>query len=452
MPKPRASSLESPTARLKLPVARRPVWVRLAPGIALGYRRNAGAGSWSVRCTANGSQWIKRLAIADDYEPAAPPTVLNYWSAIEAARALGRRQPDAPIDESRPVTVAEALDRYEADLKTRGGSIYNARMPRRHLTGALLSKPVQLLGSGELKRWRDSLTGIEPSSINRMLKCLKAALALAASHDARITNADARKLGLAGLPDAIVARNVILDDAQVRSLVAAAYSHDRALGLFVDVLARTGARPGQAARLIVADLVTDPPRLLMPRSAKGGSRNRVARKSQHFPVPITAALAMRLKAAGRAADAALLRQADGQPWGAAPSENYRDDMRAVVTAVGLDPDHVTLYALRHSSIVRQLLLNVPIRIVAATHDTSVAMIEKHYSRHIGEHSDDLSRRALLQDEAVADNVIPMTGGLRPLLSDGPDAARKSTPGRGREAIRPDPKRPAVLNSVAVSAP
>jgi hypothetical protein len=50
---------------------------------------------------------------------------------------------------------------------------------------------------------------------------------------------------------------------------------------------------------------------------------------------------------------------------------------------------------RHSNIVRQLLANVPIRIVAVTHDTSVQMIEKTYSRHIGDHTDALARPALL---------------------------------------------------------
>jgi hypothetical protein len=78
-----------------------------------------------------------------------------------------------------------------------------------------------------------------------------------------------------------------------------------------------------------------------------------------------------------------------------------------VAAAGLDPDTVTAYALRHSSIVRALLLNIPIRIVASGHDTSVAMIESNYSRHISQHSDELSRRALLQDAPAAGNVIAL---------------------------------------------
>ena len=67
-----------------------------------------------------------------------------------------------------------------------------------------------------------------------------------------------------------------------------------------------------------------------------------------------------------------------------------------------------MYCLRHSSIVRMLLRNVPIRLVASLHNTSVAMIEKHYSRYITEHSDDVSRHALLQPaSSVADNVVAL---------------------------------------------
>ncbi|MCP3464481.1 hypothetical protein [Bradyrhizobium sp. CCGUVB23] len=82
-------------------------------------------------------------------------------------------------------------------------------------------------------------------------------------------------------------------------------------------------------------------------------------------------------------------------------------------AIGRDHEEVTLYALRHSSIVRALKRNVPVRIVAATHDTSVAMIERTYSKHITDHTDDISRAALLQHEpplaSVPGNVTPIAG-------------------------------------------
>jgi integrase len=414
LPKPRNAKLESATARRKLAVRKKPYYVRLSPGIALGYRRNAGAGTWSVRVADGGAEWIKKIALADDLEGASPPHVLSYWQALDAARALARRQPGDAIDEGRPLTVAEALDRYEADLKARDGDPYNARHARLHLTGSILTKPVALLGATELRRWRDSLLDKElaPGTVNRTKTGLRAALELAAAHDPRITNQRAWKVGLAALPDAHRARNVILDDATVRRIVGVAYDSDRALGLMVEVAAVTGARLSQLARLEVADLQGDgpEPRLLMPLSAKGRARNK---RHERRPVPITPALAAVLKqgAQGRAPDAALLLRANGERWGHGRRRHHRDDLRAVIEAAGLDPDEVTLYALRHSSIVRQLLANVPIRIVATLHDTSVKMIERTYSRYIASHSDEIARRALLDvSQPAAANVVQLAKG------------------------------------------
>ena len=54
---------------------------------------------------------------------------------------------------------------------------------------------------------------------------------------------------------------------------------------------------------------------------------------------------------------------------------------------------------------------MPIRIVAVNHDTSVVMIEKTYSKHIASHSDELTRRALLDPAAAPSgaNVVPLRG-------------------------------------------
>ena len=45
----RKTSLENRTPRLKLPIERKPVFVRIAPGLSLGYRRNQVAGTWVMR-------------------------------------------------------------------------------------------------------------------------------------------------------------------------------------------------------------------------------------------------------------------------------------------------------------------------------------------------------------------------------------------------------------------
>jgi hypothetical protein len=50
----------------------------------------------------------------------------------------------------------------------------------------------------------------------------------------------------------------------------------------------------------------------------------------------------------------------------------------------------------------------PIRVVASLHDTSVAMIERTYSKFITDHSDALSRRALLDTtRLVGENVVTL---------------------------------------------
>ena len=120
MPKPRTSKLETATARRRLEVRRKPYYATISPAIQLGYRRNIGGGSWSVRCIAQGADWIKKIGLADDLEPADGKHVLSYWQAIDVARALARRQPGAD-DANRPVTVGEALDRYQRDLDSRAG-------------------------------------------------------------------------------------------------------------------------------------------------------------------------------------------------------------------------------------------------------------------------------------------------------------------------------------------
>jgi hypothetical protein len=57
------------------------------------------------------------------------------------------------------------------------------------------------------------------------------------------------------------------------------------------------------------------------------------------------------------------------------------------------PD-VIPYALRHSSIVKHIRANLPIRLVAALHDTSTAMIERHYSKWITSGLEEMARVAI----------------------------------------------------------
>jgi integrase len=414
MPQLRKQSFETPTARLRLPVQKKPHRHRLRPGLWLLYRRNEGPGTWSILATdGHGRESLKRFGLADDYEPADGALVFSYSQALDAVRRLTRGG-----DAEKPgqlITLKGALAAYDADLQARGANPYNARWPRKYLPPLLLAKPVSLLSAEELRGWRDSLLKDHaPATVNRLAGATVAALNLAAQHDSRIKSRQAWQVGLQGLPDAQRARNIILGDDKVRELVDAAYAHDSHFGLLIETLATGGMRPSQAARIEVGDLRLDnpaEPKLTVPRSGKGGGRLRIKRKVERISVPITASLAARLKvaAAGRPHDAPLLLWRGERGWGVEPSANYHGPFREAVAAVGLDPAEVTAYALRHSSICRQLLANVPVRVVASVHDTSVVEIERHYSKFITEHSDQLSRRALLQlDAPVGDNVVALT--------------------------------------------
>ena len=415
--KPRAQRLETATQRRKLPIAKRPVYAKIAPNIFLGYRRNEGPGTWNVRVTGPGIDWVKRIGLADDFEPSDGRAVLTYWQALDQARKLARRQPgDQTTDDSRPITVAEALDAYGADLAARGGDPYNATRAKLHVPASLASKPVVLLRSAEVRDWRDGLIakGLSRASVNRVRTCVRAALTLAAKRDKRISNRHVWEDDLEALPNATTARNVILPDATVGKVIAEAYRRDRKLGLLCDVVSTTGARPSQAVRLLVGDLdLAKPsaPRVMMPRSGKGHAHKRAMKMQERVGVPITLALAELLKqeAKGRPTYAPLLTRSNGEPWEYRRSDLYRADFRALVEAVGLDPDQVTPYSLRHSNIVRRLLANVPVRIVADLCDTSVREIERHYSKHISAHSDEIARRGLLQIEpptSAANLVAP----------------------------------------------
>ena len=234
----------------------------------------------------------------------------------------------------------------------------------------------------------------------------KAALNLAATLDERIINHRAWEKGLASIPDAAAARNVIVAERDILKIIDGAYKVGAEFGLLVELDAVTGARPSQLARLEVRDLQgnrTDP-RVMMPSSRKGRGKKNILR----HPVPIPPSLAKRLHevADGRPANAPLLRKPSGEPWKRA--DHTRLFARAVRNAE-LDPAEITIYALRHSNIVRQLLNRVPTRIVAVNHDTSVGMIEKNYSAYISDHSDAITRAALLDPDLrpIDDTVVPL---------------------------------------------
>ena len=215
------------------------------------------------------------------------------------------------------------------------------------------------------------------------------------------------------LPNAQTARQALLSDADVRRVIDAAYGVDPDLGALVLVLASTGASFSQAAKITVADLQPEAGRVMIPASAKGkGTKQR-----RYSAVPVGADVIERLKrlTVGRGGHEPLLQhwivrqigpveweRVRRAQWGSA-SEMLRGWKKALAAAgvAQIEP-----YALRHSSIVRGLRSGVPVRVVAALHDTSTAMIEKHYSAFILDAADELARRAVVP--LVSQPVTPLS--------------------------------------------
>jgi integrase len=328
--------------------------------------------------------------------------VFDFFHAQAQARKVARGTGQTS---AKPKSVREAVDLYEDDLCRRGGDLANAKRIRKHLTKALADKVVALLTDDDLTAWHTSLAGtLKPASLVRLFKAFKAALNLAARKDRSVRNASVWSHALSGIRDTFGTRNrQVLSDTDVRRVVVASYDEGSEFGRLIEVLAETGTRISQAARLTVGDLKDGPnPQLVMPVSRKG----RGERKITHRPVPISPALAAKLKlfAKGKAKGALLLPKADRTAW--SKDDHWRPFAR-VVERLGLPG--TTAYALRHSMVVRAILRNVPLRVIAAMVDSSVGEIEKTYSAFIMDHADEMARKALLDAPAPADadNVVAL---------------------------------------------
>jgi integrase len=403
----RNQKIDTPSARARLGTGK--YWISIAPGCAFGYRKQAKGSVWAAKLVKGKLRRETTVGPTDDVLPADGKLALSFAQGQERARAwFVEAERDEAEATDPPLTLSATLDQYEADLKTRGGDASNVGRVRSHMLAALADKPVADLTEGELRRWRDKLAQtLAASSVNRTTTVLKAALNLAANLDKRIASRRPWEIGLATLPGADHSRNVMLADDVVRGLIAAAYEQSEPFGLLVEVAAVTGARYSQIARLECRDLQDGPaPRLMMPASHKGKGTKVVARR----PVPIGAGLAARLAVAAkdRPATEPLLTKLSGEPW---KKSDHSRPFKRVVKQCGLADwkalglaDEVTIYALRHSSIVRAIKANVPIRIIAVSHDTSVAMIERHYSAEIADFADEIARGGMLTTGAV---VVPM---------------------------------------------
>lgn len=425
--------------RRRLPPSPKPYWRGIDAEVHLGYRRGKRGGSWLVRWWVGDRYKQEALGSADDE---LGEGTLDFEAALRAARLLV----DTRRAEAREAAAAPALNvsdavmpyivmRDERDSLRKGRPVHSDARSRleRYVIGKAASgrrKPIaastvacinlNALTETHLQQWLKHLPDtLAQSSKERLISDLKAALNSAYLSNRSTLPPDflgvvrhgLAQPNLASLGSLQSARgDQWLSDAEVRALLRAAKQFDAERGYKGDlyrllaVLAATGSRFSQVARLRVGDVQPERGRLLVPHSFKGRGRG----KAGHTPVPVSVEIieALTPSVENRASDDWLLerdhkeRRSGGivwsvkgrKPWTSAAelTRVWRD----IRERAGVRPEIVP-YAFRHSSIIRGLRANLPIRLVAAMHDTSVAIIESNYGRYIADGLEELASRAVV---------------------------------------------------------
>jgi integrase len=415
--------LQERSARARLAARHHPYWRSISEGRHLGYYRGARGGSWIARCRPpeGGEYLTKPFGTADDLVEADGVHILNWRQALDAALAWFEKVEKPGYLEAAELTVQTAVDEYAAmrdarDSARAGRPIRSdgrSRLTRYVIVDEQLAKiNLHDLTEAHLKAWQARLKEIKVLTRQRLANDLKAALNHCFQNYRRALPSDfpiTVKVGLKSdeayweQGESVARENQILEDRQVREIIRLAQEQDEDgdFALLVILLAATGARFSQLKRMTVADVQLDQSRLLVPTSFKGKGRS-----PQMIKVSIGQDVVqlLRTKVVGRKRSETMLqrwryRQITPTQWvrvARAPWKTASEMTRAwnrVVDAAGL-PGTIP-YALRHTSIVRGIRANLPIRLVAALHDTSVVMIERHYSRWITEGLEELAARAVV---------------------------------------------------------
>lgn len=416
---------------------------RLDPDAAIWYRKGKRGGVWFVRWRNHGRGANYRQAAigpANDLNDKPTERLFTFHQAEQAAGSIlsAARAELRALADGEPLTVRVAVEDYikgrdARDSRRKGRSVRSDASLRLHRyvvgmekvgqrkavdAAPLSSILLHMLKEEDLLAWRADLPdSMKATTKQRLTNDLKAALngAYTANRGRLEPNLPAIiKHGLkADIVDEdesipLARENQILGDSCVAALLNAAREIDQEqswegdLFRLVVVLAATGARFSQIIRMNVGDCQRDQQRLLIPASRKGrgGKRGPIS-----VPIGSDVLEALLPVATDRSANEPLLerwrsRQVKGSihwerdkrgRWEAS-SELVRP-WKDIRIRAGL-PD-VIPYALRHSSIVRGIKANLPIRLVAALHDTSVGMIERHYSRWIVDGLDEMAARAVV---------------------------------------------------------
>lgn len=372
------------TVRAKLKPRAEPYWLRLGPGLALGFR--AGSNTWVAKFRGKDKRkQYNALTGAVDYDEAKRRA--EEWFSTLSGTAVRSVKRDS---------VQKALERYLKDLRTHGrhdaadeaegrfkltvfGDPENGR-PADPLADLSLESATR----DDFEEWRERLRfdrngkPRQPRSINRHVRAVVAGLN------------KAHELGHVGKPEAwqltALADDreddgetaVFLDPAQRKSIIEAAGQH---LAEFLQGLEHTGARPGELAEVTAGEFDGEQIRLQHRKGKPPKLRARYTVLDAEGVAFFTA------QARSKLPSAPMFTEDGETPW---RRHVWARELRAAIKKANESlkgrariPLEASAYSFRHARISELLQVHgIDPLTVAYTTGTSVAMIEKHYFRFI----------------------------------------------------------------------
>ena len=379
----RNNALENRTGRLKLPIAKKPIFVRIGHGISLGYRRNQTAGTWVLKVSdGKGGARTSSVGTADDFDDANGISILNYWQAQDLAKKKANSSSDAltaPI-----LTIRMAAETY-LDVLTgqnpRTAADTRGRLEK-HFLPKFGSQPVTSLTKTKLDGWLTAMikSSDDPEvvrrskdSANRVLTMVKALLNHAMRDPAnQLTDDNAWRL-VKPYHGVSKPRDIRYTAVEVSKLIQSAADQETAniiKGCYL-----TGARYGELAEARVGQFDAEAGSLKIS-SGKTGGRNIILQSSAiSFFDAITSE---------RTSEEFIFVRSDGSRW------KRSDQTRPIKDALrkaGLSIDG-SLYALRHTYVSMAIEGGIPLNVIAENCGTSVRMIEKTYAKILAQHRRD----------------------------------------------------------------
>jgi integrase len=388
--KVRDASLETRTARGRLPVRHKPYFRLIEPGLHLAYRKlTSGPGTWAKRSyLGNGRYALENLrtpegefVIADDFEDADGIRIMNFTQAQRAAR-VPKRPTAGPYtgnaaaddylrllesDGRPPEAIRDA--RYTLDAffrphlgKTRAEALTTDRL-RRWLSEIAKTPPRLRTRNDEKQKYRDmageDAARARRNTARRIWNTVRAALNHAFAEGKIESDFAWRKLK-SPFRNVDTARVRYLTIAECKRLINACDPLFRPL---VEAGLQSGCRYGELCRLQVGDFNPDAGALAIQQSKSGKARHVIlSDEGRAFFTQLTS---------GRSGAEPMF----GKQW--RKSQQIRPMAKAVERAK-IKP-RISFHGLRHSWASHAAMTGMPLMVVARNlGHADTRMVEKFY--------------------------------------------------------------------------